>query len=587
MPADGHRRLAIAALAACPAIAAPATAQTLQFAERASPAGLSTTHVPVSVFGLEFQNAGGAVADFNDDGHPDVFVLGGALGTDKLFINDGAGNFTDQAPAWGVDWSHAGSGACAADVDKDGDIDLYVTSLGLAGDNTGDINRLYINNGDSTFSDVAAAAGVQATKLPGFPFGDAYSPAFGDYDLDGDLDLFVAGYYGGSRLFRNDGMTEGAPAHPTFTDVTTSALDPAAAIDDVRGFSVAFVDINDDRYPEILLAGDFFTSRLFLNNADGSFADITAASGTGLDSNGMGHTWADYNNDGRIDWYVTSRLNDIGTAGSGNMLYLNQGASSFTETSTPAGVNDGQWGWGADSRDFDHDGHTDILATNGWDGPYFTTDPTHLFINNADGSFTDAAPACGIDHTGQGRGVATLDADADGDMDILIFNNNQPLTYYENQIAGPGANWLILELDTSNRPELAPHGFGARAVLHAGASTQTQLLAGGSNFLATSQLVLHFGLAGAPTADQIDITWPDGSMTTLQNVPAGARYTIAARGPCLADLDVSGVLDFSDVLLFLTEFATAHPQADFAPPFGAHDFSDVIAFLSSFGAGCP
>ena len=109
-------RVVVLATLVAAAPARPADAQLLQFAERASAVGLSCTHAPFSTFGLEFQNAGGAVADFNHDGRPDVFVLGGALGVDKLYINQGDGAFADQAPAWGVDWSHAGSGACAGKV---------------------------------------------------------------------------------------------------------------------------------------------------------------------------------------------------------------------------------------------------------------------------------------------------------------------------------------------------------------------------------------------------------------------------------------------------------------------------------------
>ncbi|MEZ6242972.1 MAG: CRTAC1 family protein [Phycisphaerales bacterium] len=579
MGASRTFRVVVAASASGTLVLPTANAQTLLFAERAAPLGVTSTHAPGSPFGLEFQNAGGAVGDFNNDGHPDLFVLGGALGVDKLFINQGDGTFVNQAAAWGIAATHAGSGACVGDYDKDGDLDLFVTSLGVVGNMTGNVNRLYRNNGNGTFTDVAAAAGVKNSTLPGFPLGDAYSPAFGDYDLDGDLDLFVAGYYGGSRLFRNNG-------NGTFTDVTASAIDPAADISHVRGFSVAFVDINADRYPEILLAADFYTSRLLLNNADGTFSDITAASGCGLDSNGMGAAYADFDHDSRIDWYVTSRINQGQVVGSGNMLYMNIGSGIFLETSMPAGVNNGQWSWGADSRDFNHDGHPDILVTNGWDGE-FANDPTHLFLNNDDGTFTDAATACGIVHTIQGRGVATLDADEDGDMDIVIFNNAAPLTYYENQLAGPDAHWIKLRLDTSRRPELAPNGFGASVQITAPSGPQTHALIGGSNYLATSELVIHAGLAADTVVDQIDITWPDGSMTTLRNVTADATYTITARGPCIADLDVSGALDFTDVILFLTGFASGHPQLDLAPPFGVFDFSDVIVFLTSFGQGCP
>ncbi len=558
------------------AITSPTLAQTLAFQDRTNEVGLVHLHNPALPFGMEYMASGGAVGDFNNDAWPDVFVTGGSAGVDRLFINQGDGTFIDMAPAWGVDRTHAGSGAAVGDFNNDGYLDIYVTSLGVAGDMSGGTNLLYRNNGDNTFTDIAADAGVQTNSIGLTPIGDAFGAAFGDYDLDGDLDLAVAGWYGGNRLFRNN-------ADGTFTDVTPAAIGADMTL--VRGFAPAFVDTNNDRSPELLWVADFYTSRFLLNNQDGTFTDHTIPAGVGLESNGMGNTQADFNADGLLDWYASSRINAALTDGSGNMLYLNQGDNTFSEQSVAAGVNNGEWSWGADARDFDCDGQPDILVTNGWFGPYFESDPTHLFLNNADSTFTDIASASGLVHTGQGRGVATLDADRDGDMDVLIFCNDQPLAYFENQLAGPNANWIILDFDTSGIPDLAPNGFGTRALITADSASHTLYLAGGSNFNATSELILHSGLGDSNTLT-LAITWSNGSTLTLDHVPASRRYTITARTDCVADFVVSGSLDFADVLAFLSEFADLHPQADLVND-GVHNFSDVAAFLTAFGTGCP
>jgi hypothetical protein len=565
-----------AALAALALSSLAGHAQTLTFSDQAANAGLIAPHQPVVVgAGVEFMSGGGAVGDFNNDGYPDIFVTGGSAGVDRLFINQGDGTFVDQAPAWGVDRTHAGSGACAGDFNNDGLLDLYVTSLGVAGDMTGNTNILYRNNGDNTFTDVAAAAGVQVNVEPGVPLGDPFGAAFGDYDLDGDLDLAVAGWLGGNRLFRNDG-------NGAFTDVTTTAID--VDMTQVRGFAPAFVDTNDDRYPELLWVSDFYTSKFLVNNTDGTFTDHTLSAGVGLDSNGMGNAHADFNADGLIDWHVTSRINQDETSGSGNMHYINLGANVFLEDSVAAGVHHGEWSWGADARDFNHDGRPDLLVTNGFSGPYYENDPTHLFLNIDGATFTDVAPTTGLNHTAQGRGVATLDADLDGDMDILIFCNADNLAYYENKLTGPNTNWITLALDTSGIPALAPHGFGTKVVVTTDTQTITLDMAGGSNFNATSELVVHTGVADA-TSLRLDITWTDGSTLTLDHVQPNRRYTITARTDCAADLVVDNTLDFADIVAFLTEFGAHHPQADLVND-GAFDFTDVAAFLAAFGAGC-
>jgi len=552
-------------------------AQTLNFAEQSASVGLIHAHAANP--GIAYMSPGGAVGDFNGDGAPDVFAVGGSLGADRLFINQGDGTFVEQAAAWGITTTHSGSGACVGDFDNDGDHDLYVTSFGNGSQTTGDSNRLYRNNGDGTFTDVANLAGVRDSRVSGSTTGDAFSPAFGDFDLDGDLDLAVAGWYGGNQLFRNNG-------DGTFTNITTFAI--PTDMTTVRGFTPTFQDINGDLWPDLLWVADFLTSRLLLNNGDGTFTDITTPAGVGLDTNGMGSAVADFNSDGLFDWYVTSRYSS--TTGLGSMLYLNQGDLTFAEVSDPAGVEDGGWGWGAEAADFNHDGLVDIIATNGWSAPEeFANDSTRLFLNNGDGTFSDQAIASGLIHTGQGRGLAKLDADMDGDIDIVIFCNNEGLAYFENQLSGPNTNWIALRFDTSNREDLAPDGFGTTAVIDINGTTQTAAMHGGSNYLATSEFGVHFGLGAATAIDTMTVTWASGETTVLTNVAANQILTIIAPAPdCPADFaPPEGVLDFFDVAAFLAAFSAQDPSADFAPPEGVFDFFDVASYLAAFSEGCP
>ena len=561
------------------AILSAAAAGDLSFTEKASDVGLLGGHTTENGFGMQYMSPGSAVGDFDRDGDQDLFIVGGTLGIDQLYINNGSGNFTEDAAARGVATAgYRHTGAAVGDYDNDGDLDLFVTCIGT-GDNPDPVpNKLFRNDGNGVFSDAAGSAGV---KFSPKGLNDSFGSAFGDVDHDGDLDLFVAGWYGGNVLYLNDG-------DGTFT-VQPDSIFNGEVMDLIRGFAPRIIDINDDGLNDILLAADFYTSKVFINNGDGTFTNETVAWGAGLDSNGMGHAQGDFNNDGLIDWYVTSRLSPGGGPypGSGNMLYMNNGNGSFTESSVAAGVNDGEWGWGADAVDFDHDGLLDIAATNGWNGPYFEIDPTHLWLNNGDTTFTDVAAAAGIAHTGQGRGLLTFDADNDGDRDLLISGNAEPITYYENELAGPDTNAITLFFDTSANSSLAPDGFGTRVEITAGGATQLRILDGGSNYLAQSELSVHVGLGAATSADEIVIRWANGVRTQLFDLPAG-RHTIDAPLSCNpADLDGNGINDLADITLFLQAFLSQEFAADLAQPYYIWDLNDIGTFVNRFTTGCP
>ena len=545
-------------------------------------AGLGAPHQAIDAgLGTEFMTGGGAAGDFDNDGDLDLFIIGGSGALDHLYINDGTGNFTDQAASWGVARAHKGSGVAVGDYNNDGFLDLMVTSLGPVNQLRYDWSVLYKNNGNGTFTDVTAIAGVGEGNNPINALADAFSPCFGDYDLDGDLDLAVAGWYGGSSLYRNNG-------DGTFTDVTLTALDiNITGVSGMRAFAPRFVDMDGDRYPEILFVGDFTTSKYFVNNGDGTFTNQTLSSGTGLDSNGMGNTFGDYNNDGIFDWYVTSRIGVNGIPGpgaSGNMLYMGTATDHvFVEESIDRGCNIGYWGWGALSLDLDHDGNLDIFATNGFSSAGLDMLPSRMYLNDGTGHFTDIASFCGMDDAGQGRGVIHGDFDGDGDQEIFLINARSQHNYYRNDLSGSDINAITLDFDTSSVDGLAPNGFGTRVWIDSASHNQLRYLDGGTNYLSQSELSVHAGI-GADTSASITIMWANGDTEVFPWVAPG-RYTIKALS-CAGDLTGDGILNFFDLSRFLAMFTQRHPQGDLNHD-GIYNFFDVSTFLGNFSAGCP
>jgi enediyne biosynthesis protein E4 len=514
-----------------------------------------------------FMLGAGAAGDFDNDGDQDLFVAGGNA-TDQLLINDGTGAFTDQAAAWGVARAHPTGGVAVGDFNNDGWLDIFVASQSAQG------HSLYRNNGDRTFTDVALAAGVNYTSSTAEP--DGFGAAFGDYDLDGDLDLAVAGwnrFTQANRLYQNNG-------DGTFT-VVSDQSNPQAPLSfpaRIYGFSPRFHDMDDDLYPELLWVADFATSAYYRNNRDATFTNITTQANVGQENNGMGQTVADLNNDGLPDWYVTS----IQTGNSGNMLYMNQGNHQYLETSLAAGVRNGAWGWGTVAVDIDHDADLDLIETNGWNE---WNSPSLAFINNGDAtSFIESAAALGIDHTEQGRGLIRLDLENDGDQDLIFFaSGGSPARVFRNNLDHHSTSWSRVTLDTNNHPRLAPNGIGTRVVLTAGGLDQHRWIDSGSSYISQSELTAHFAWPGDAPIEQIRVHWTNGTITTITNPPANTNLNIRA---CAADDNLDGSVTSADVLSFINRFLKRERAADLADPLGRTDFFDIAAFLNAYTAGC-
>jgi len=474
------------------------------------------------------QTGGAAVADVNEDGWPDLYfpVLDGP---DALYINQGDGTFVDEADARGLGDAVASNAAAFADVDGDGDLDLFVSSYG------GHAHRLYINE-DGRFRDEASERGVALTTRSRPLQGTGAS--FADFDRDGWLDLFVGewidaadleleaadatGLRSKARLLRNMGG-EGAPGF--FEDVTTAAgLDLESLSDKgVYPFGATFADLDDDGWLDMAVAGDFFTSRLYWNNADGTFTDGTSAAGVGTDSNGMASAIADVDADGDLDWLITSISSEppTFTAIEGNRLYLNQGGRRFVDAADAWGVRATDWSWGVVFLDHDNDRDLDVMITNGfWDDAR-----TRFFVHERDYLF-EAGRELGIAPRGQGRSLVTLDYDGDGDLDIALARSEDVPLLYRNLVGAtrPAVRVIL-------RQPGRPNAFAVGAKVWARPATGPSMIGEvrvGAQYVGQSEEVLHFGLgdeSACPLAE-LEIRWPDGARQIEESVPCGLVTTI-------------------------------------------------------------
>lgn len=579
------RFIVISSVIACAACVASAGDSALHFTNQTDAAGLGSGNAFSSSQNYTPMIAGGVAADFNNDGYEDVLHLG-SLNPNSLFINNKDGTFTEQASDWGIAGPFHSYSASTADFNNDGYIDIFITAFGST-DSPAEAGRFMLmqNNGPDakgqwSFTDVAESAGVnRLVQLNAWKEGTGSS--WGDYDLDGDLDLFVCAYsslIAGNRLFRNDGPdTDGVWR---FTDMTQQA---GLEHDGVAGFLPSFIDLNNDRYPELVIIGDAGSSRYFVNNNDGTFTNATSTARGIERANAMGIDIADINNDQRLDFFVSNIRHDFPAVG-GNVLLIQNGDNSFDDQAVISGCVDGHWGWGSLINDFDHDGDKDILETNGFFG--FNGDPVTLFLNDGDTlSFTEAAAECGINHNGQGRGLIRLDSDNDGDIDAVIFNNNQPTAYYRNEIITPKStitdtHWSRIKLDTYARDTLAPQGVGAMITVSTPDNDYILPIHSNPTYCGSSPIEAHIGLAAEATINAIRVAWPDGSFTTWTNMPVDQIHTLVASSHP-ADLDSSGTVDFDDVSAFINRFTARDLSADHNGDTEI-DFLDISRFISDF-----
>ncbi len=464
----------------------------------------------------EWGLAGTAVGDANGDGHDDLFVTR-IDRPPSLYLNDGAGRFTDAAATLGISLTDATAAAAFGDIEGDGDLDLYVATFG------GLTHHLFLNEG-ARFRDVAIARGAAISSMRPLL---GSSVTFGDYDGDGDLDLFVGEWRfhtvhdgpSNARLLRNRG-----PAMPGFFEDVTSAAGVSmenawtgVAMPGVYVYAVAMLDLDDDGSVDLAVNGDFRTSRLFFGRGDGTFVDETRAAGVGTETNAMGASFADLDDDGDLDWLVTSIWMDFGPDW-GNRLFRNDGARRFTEITREAGVLESGWAWGAVFFDHDNDRDYDLAIANGWDFAPHADDAMRLFRNEGETRFTDVAARVGIDDRSQTRGVVVFDPDEDGDLDLFVARQGAVPSLYENRCADDGA-WLRVRVRGGEGA--LGEGLGARVTIRERSSStpRTFVIGQSTHYQGQSERLAHFGLGDhTGSVAEVRVALPDGRSVTRTDV---------------------------------------------------------------------
>ena len=538
----------------------------LTFVDVTLEAGLGEPQSARELEGDENISGSAAAGDFDDDGDIDIVLTRFGL-PNLLYRNDGSGGFTEVAEASGVAAAvpPTGSGTpLLADVDGDADLDLFLTGNPSGG------RALFLNDGDGTFTDSTAASGLDIPTTPG-ESPQSFGAAFADWDHDGDLDLTVVEWYAGalqvegmdtiedfmslsmcekadtlesladngaptthhrpslSRMYRNDG---GA----VFTDVTAgSGID----FSEVTAFTPTFADIDNDGWEDLLVAGDFCTSRIYLNEAGSGFTDITDSAGVGGDENGMGSVVEDFDRDGNLDWFVTSVSYPTGDGNcpfvghvngcSGNRLYLGDGNGSFVDATDDFGVRDGSWGWGAIAEDLNNDGQTELFMANGYWGEdareEFEDDPNRLWLGRAEGPRPEVSGVAGLDDRANGKAVIPFDMDSDGDLDLLVANTTDPPLLYRNDTP-LGNHWVRVEL---SQPGPNTRGVGATVVVHpSGAEPITREVRAGGPFQGSVPTELHFGIGDADI-ERIEVFWPGEEQPQVLTSPEADRLVVVER----------------------------------------------------------
>lgn len=508
--------------------------------------------------------------DYNNDSHIDIYVANGVNEPNALFRNNGNGTFTDVAASAGVADIGYTTGIAVGDINNDGYDDLYVAQQTPMGD--GDIangpDRIYVNNGNGTFREVAVQAGINES-------GFTTSVAFLDYNGDGKLDILVGRMIDmdifdpsanrtnpttRTHLYRNNGNL-------TFTDVTES-VDMGV---DFATWAVAAFDYDNDGDMDIFLGHEQGPISVLKNDGNGHFENATAMAGDLKDVGAwMGIAVGDYNNDGLQDIYA-SNISDLYVNRDPSRpaiiippaetwdnpwptLFRNNGDGSFTDVGEQAGVKIGvEFSWGTMFVDVNNDGWQDIYLAQNFSPVGVIGDaangagPGRLFINKQDGTFVDVSSSAGVVNYGRdgswldARGTATADINKDGLMDFYLVNSPQ----YEsvapyNYIRGSGMPYLFKNKSNTNNSWLqvrligrgtsGTNAIGAKVTVtpkspHSGAQTQTRELFGGGSVYSQSERMLHFGLKSTKKVD-VKVQWPNGIVQTYKNVNANKRITL-------------------------------------------------------------
>ena len=489
---------------------------------------------------IETMPGGVAIFDYNGDGRPDIYFTNGAAIPslekespqyfNRLYRNDGGMKFTDVTEEAGVAGAGYSMGVAAADFDNDGHVDLFVAGVNR--------NILYRNLGNGKFEDVTVKAGITsdqwAVAAGWFDYDNdgkldllvvhyaKWSPAYDRYCGDSSRNLRIychPKYFEGlpSTLYHNLGGGK-------FEDVSKkSGIGQSAG----RGMSVAFADYDGDGFMDAFVTNDNMPNFLFHNKGDGTFEETALLAGVALKDDGrpvasMGVDFRDYNNDGLPDIAVTA------LAGETFPLFKNVGKGAFTEATYASKLGSltiRHTGWGIGLFDFDNDGWKDLFTANSHVNdlvemfePARYKEPNAVFRNLGNGTFADESAASGQDVVRVHRGSAFADLNGDGKIDAVVSCLEEPAEIWEN-ISPDGNNWIILKLVgvRSNRD-----GIGARIRI----GNQYNQMTSAVSYASSSHAGVHFGLAKLAKIPRIEIRWPSGVVQTLADVKANQTLTV-------------------------------------------------------------
>jgi hypothetical protein len=528
------------------------SAPTPQFEDVTKQAGLTAPNLaqPGNRYVIESTSGGAGFIDCDNDGRLDIVTVNGTSvdryrqGGDPmvtLYRQTGELKFSDITREAGLTRRGYGMGVAVADFDNDGWQDLYVTGYGG--------NALYRNLGDCKFEDVTDKAGV---RLNGYSTGAAW----GDYDRDGYVDLFVPRYLQvdinklseyDSKLcdFRGVTMECARRGHTgdsdillhnrgngTFEDVSTKAgvSDPGHYL----GLQGLWADYDNDGWPDLYVTNDGGPNYLYHNRHNGAFEEVGLQSGSALslegqERAGMGVDFGDFDHDGRLDITVTNFSQES------NALFWNQGPKGFTDVASSAGIARPSFmpvGWGTAFLDFDNDGWLDLIVANGHVYPQMDLieggapfrEPMLLFRNQRDRTFEDVTALSGLGRLppASRRGLAIGDVNNDGKLDVLLVNIGELPTLLLNRTRSSHHAVLFRLIGkTSNKAAI-----GARGAVTTGTQTQIAEVRSGSSYMSQNDLRLHFGLGDASAINTAKILWPSGKEETYKDLPADFIYTI-------------------------------------------------------------
>ncbi|MCY4129853.1 MAG: FG-GAP-like repeat-containing protein [Gammaproteobacteria bacterium] len=465
---------------------------------------------------------GVAAADYDNDGDIDFYVVGGEIDPSHLYENKGNGTFVERAVLVGLAIDGWYSGPAFGDIDSDGDLDLFVSGI----DDTEP--RLFENRMKDSigrFVDITAESGLDITAR------NTVSATFYDYDNDGWLDLATTHWNSlnpgadTQTLWRNTGNGRFIAA------TLSSGLSGALLEGDIDfTFTANFTDLDNDGDGDLLMAADYDESQVLRNNGDGTFSNITDKRII-IDQAGMGAAVGDFDNDGDMDWFVTSIYNiDENGTYFGNRMYQNDGSGVFADVTI--GVADGGWGWGACAADFDNDGALDIAQTNGWlvEGRWDYSADNVRFFHNIDPSnlrFEERAIDIGFNNVSQGRGIACFDMNRDGKQDIVLTNNAADnVVVFRNRTRNTN-HYVSIRLNGRYPNHF---GVGSRVIATTEALSQIRELGGSNNYASHNPYEVHFGL-GNETRVDIRVIWPDGAESEVLQAPVDRLITIDQPPP--------------------------------------------------------